>query len=56
MDSTDDRNELLHKMVERLDASGVDEGLLDELQNLSLEDREKLVKILFERENRQQNP
>lgn len=56
MDSNEDRSEQLHEMVARLDASGVDESLLQELQNLSLEDREQLVKILFERENKQQNP
>jgi len=56
MESNEDRSELLHEMVARLDSSGVDEALLDELQRLSLEEREKLVKILFERENKQQNP
>ena len=43
-------------MVARLDARGVDEALLEELQNLSLEDREKLVKILFEREANSPGP
>ena len=56
VDSNDDRSKQLHEMVARLDASGVDEALLVELQNLSLEDRGKLVKILFEREYKQQNP
>ena len=55
MASNEDRTELLHEMVARLDARGVDEALLEELQNLSLEDREKLVKILFEREARDSN-
>ena len=51
-----DRSELLHQMVARLDASGVDEALLEELQSLSSDEREELARILFERESNQQNP
>jgi hypothetical protein len=36
-------------MVAKLDTSGVDEALLVELQSLSLEEREELARILFER-------
>jgi len=37
-------------MVARLDATGVDETLLEELQSLSTEEREELARLLFERE------
>ena len=43
-------------MVARLDAEGVDETLLDDLRSLSHEEREELARILFERENKEQNP
>lgn len=55
MGSNEDLDKLLHQMVARLDAQGVDEALLLELQTLSVEEREKLVKILFEREARDSN-
>ena len=55
VDRNEDRSELLHKMVARLDSSGVDEALLEDLQKLSPEDRQKLVKILFERESKREN-
>ena len=45
-----DRSELLHRMVARLDANGVDETLLEDLQGLSMEEREELARLLFERE------
>ena len=51
-----ERCELLHQMVARLDTEGVDETLLEDLQSLSLEEREELARILFERENKEQNP
>jgi len=48
--SNEDRNELLHEMVARLDAQGVDETLLEDLKSLSMVEREELARILFERE------
>jgi len=50
VDGNEDRSEVLHKMVARLDATGVDETLLEELQSLSTEEREELARLLFERE------
>jgi len=49
-------SELLYRMVARLDSNGVDETLLSDLDSLSLTQREELARILFERENKQQNP
>jgi hypothetical protein len=43
-------------MVARLDSEGVDETLLEDLQSLSLEEREELARILFERESKNQKP
>ena len=50
MGSNEDRNELLRNMVARLDSTGVDETLLEDLQGLSMEEREELARLLLERE------
>ena len=47
--SDEDRTERREEMGARLDSSAVDEALLEELQSLSVEERQELARILFER-------